>query len=96
MKNHCFDLHPCEHCGKRNHHTNRCSGKKTTAREKVNFRWIASWDWTKIAKKIYRSYRRICSRVMTSLVVMKGTSHPVSDKGGMVDGLLQVQVRDVK
>lgn len=55
-KNHCYDLHRCEHCGKKHHHLNKCFKHKTTARNKINFKWVASWDWSKTAKKIYRSY----------------------------------------
>lgn len=80
LKDPCFDINSCENGGKINHHTNRCSKKRTTAREKVNFIWISSCDWMKTTKKIYKSYQRICSRVMTNLVVMKSTSHPVFDK----------------
>lgn len=60
----------------------------STTRENVNFEWIASWDWTKTAKKIYRAYRKKCSRVISNLGAMKSTSHLVSDKGGIVDALL--------
>ena len=77
----CFDLHPCEHCGKKNHESNICSKKKIISREKLSFGWIASCEWTKAAKKIYKSYRWICSRV-TSLAVMTNISHLISDKGG--------------
>lgn len=81
----CFDLHLCEHCGKHNHHSNRYSRKNIVAITKLNFGWIASWDWSKTSKKFYRSYHRICSRVLTNLIVIKSnsSSHIVLDKGGI-------------
>lgn len=91
VKDWCFDLHLCEHCGKWNHQANRCSKKKSTAREKLSFEWISSWEWTEATKKIYRLYRRICSqwwRIFLTLYPTRGDL--------LVGGLLQVQVRDVK
>lgn len=77
-----YDLHPCEHCGNKNHHSNKCFKNNTTKSEKINFRWIVYWDLSKTTKKIYKSYYKRCLRVLTNLA-MKSTSnsHPVSNKG---------------
>lgn len=88
-----YDLHPYEKCAKKNHHSNICFKHKATSREKIDFGWISSWDWSNTAKKIYTSYHRICSRVLTSISVKSTSySHLVSNKVRIdrIDGLLEV------
>jgi hypothetical protein len=68
MENHCFDLHPCQHCGKHNHSSDRCSTLKKPARLKIHYEWIDPWKWSSTTKRLYKSYRRIQSRVKTNLV----------------------------
>jgi hypothetical protein len=82
MEDQCFDLHPCEHCGKHNHPSDRCSKCKKSARVKNHYGWITSWQWSSTIKKIYQSYRRIHSRVLTHLAVeIFASSHLVPDRG---------------
>jgi hypothetical protein len=38
MENQCFDLHPCLHCGKTNHHSDKCQKKKKD--KKKNSLWL--------------------------------------------------------
>jgi hypothetical protein len=68
MENQCFDLHPCQHCGKHNHSSDRCSTLKKPARLKIHYEWIDPWKWSSTTKRLYKSYRRIQSRVKTNLV----------------------------
>jgi hypothetical protein len=42
MEDQCFDLHPCENCGKHNHPSYRCSKCKTTAQVKNHCGWMTS------------------------------------------------------
>jgi hypothetical protein len=80
MDDQCFDLHPCEHCENHNHHLDKCSKRKKLAILNNHYEWITSWQWSSITKKIYRSYRRIDSRVFTHLVVeIFSSSHLVPD-----------------
>jgi len=37
MEDHCFDLHPCHHCGKKNHSSERCYKPNQLARLKINY-----------------------------------------------------------
>jgi hypothetical protein len=67
MENQCFDLHPCQHCGKHNHSSDRCSTLKKPARLKIHYEWIDPWQWSSTTKRLYKSYRRIQSRVKTNL-----------------------------
>jgi hypothetical protein len=64
-ENQCFDLHPCQHCGKHNHSSDRCSTLKKPARLKIHYEWIDPWKWSSTTKRLYKSYRRIQSRVKT-------------------------------
>jgi hypothetical protein len=43
MEYQCFDLHPCDHCGKHNHPSNKCSYNKKYARVRNHYGWITSW-----------------------------------------------------
>jgi hypothetical protein len=83
MEVQCFDIHPCKHCGKHNHHPDRCFKKNKSSRIKNHYGWMTSWRWSSIAKKISQAYRRLHSQVFMHLIV-KGfaSSHLVLDKGG--------------
>jgi len=65
----CFDFHPYENCGKKNHPSNRCFNNKKSAILNKHYGWIPSWQWSPIVKKICQSYRRMHSRVSMHLVV---------------------------
>jgi hypothetical protein len=67
-ENQCFDLHPCQNCGKHNHSSDKCSTLKKPARLKIHYEWIDPWKWSSTTKRLYKSYRRIQSRVKTNLV----------------------------
>ena len=83
LKDHCFDLHPCKHCHKTSHSSNRCFKNKHPARTKIHLGWIGSWQWASTAKKIFQTHVRTCSRVLKSLAVeFSPSSHLVSDRGG--------------
>lgn len=69
MKDHCFDLHHGRHCGKHTHSSDICFMLKKPPREKIHYGWIASWLWSPTVRKIYQSYHRIHSRVMTHLAI---------------------------
>jgi hypothetical protein len=84
MEDQCFDLHPCEHCAKHNHPSDRCSKSKKPARVKNHYGWITFWQWSSSAKKIYQSYRRINSQVLTSCRGKISSSHLVPDRGGII------------
>jgi len=81
MKEQCFYIHPCEHCGKHNHPLKICSNHNKYARVKNHYGWMNTWKWSSTIKKIYYSYHRIHSRVLTHIVV-KGfsSSHLVPDR----------------
>jgi hypothetical protein len=65
MEDQCFDLHPCQNCGKSNHASDKCSKRNKPARLKIHYEWIDPWQWSLTAKQLYKSYRRIQSRVKT-------------------------------
>ena len=89
LKDHCFDLHPCKYCHKTSHSSHRCFRNKRSARTKIHLGWITSWQWASIAKKIFQTHVRTCSRVLKSLAAeFSPSSHLVSDRGGN-DGHLQ-------
>jgi hypothetical protein len=80
MEDHCFNLHPCNHCGKYNNILDRCSKRKKYTRVKNHYGWMNSWKWSSIVKKIYQSCQRIHSRVLTHIVVdIFSSSHLVPD-----------------
>ncbi len=83
---------PCEHCGKHTHHSDKCFKNKTPARMKIHLGWITSWLWSSRAKTIYRSYHRICSRVLTSLIVNISSSSHLVSQGGVDGQLLALKV----
>jgi len=85
LKDHHFDLHPCKHCHKTSHSSNICFKNKRPARTKIHLGWIASWQWESIAKKIFQTHVRTCSRVLNSLAVeFSPSSYLVSDGGEMM------------
>lgn len=85
VKDRYFDLLPCEHCGKHTHDLQRCSRHKTPTREYINLVWINSWKWSLIAKKIYQSYLKVHSPVLTRLAVERPSySHLVSERGELI------------
>jgi hypothetical protein len=51
-ENQCFDLHPCQHCGKHNHSSDRCSTLKKPAILKIHYEWIDPWQWSSTTKMI--------------------------------------------
>ena len=61
----CFDLLPFQHCGKKNHSSEKCSKRNKPARLKIHYGWINIWEWTSTTKKLHKSYRRIQSQVKT-------------------------------
>jgi hypothetical protein len=67
-ENQCFDLHHFQHCGKHNHSSDRCSTLKKPTRLKIDYEWIDPWKWSSTTKQLYKSYRRIQSRLKTNLV----------------------------
>lgn len=42
MEDQCFDLHSCLHCGKTNHHSNKCRKKKKDKKKTIHLAWINS------------------------------------------------------
>lgn len=63
---------------------------------KIHLGWITSLKWASTAKKIFRSYQRICSRVLKSLAIeFSSSSHLVSDKGGIDDSLQASKIHQV-
>jgi hypothetical protein len=67
-ENHCFDLHPFQHCGKHNHSSYICSTLKKPKMLKIHYELIDPWKWSSTTKWLYKSYRRIQSQVKTNLV----------------------------
>jgi hypothetical protein len=65
MEDQCFDLHPCQNCGKSNHASDKCSKRNKPARLKIHYEWIDPWQWSLTTKQLYKSYRRAQSRVKT-------------------------------
>ena len=68
MEDQCFDPHPFQHCGKRNHASEKCSKRNKPTRLKIHYGWINPWQWTSTTKKLHQSYRRVQSQVKTHLV----------------------------
>jgi len=71
MESQCFDLHPCQHCGKSNHASTKCSKRKKPTILKIHYEWIDPWKWSSTAKQLFKSYRRIQSRVKTNIASHK-------------------------
>jgi len=89
MKDNYADLYPCENYHKTTHSSNKCFQNKPPARTKIHLEWIAPWEGDSTTKNIFKSYARICSKVLKSLgFEFSLSSHLVSDKGGS-DGHLQ-------
>ena len=61
MEDQCFDLHPCHHCGKCNHASQKCSKRNKPRILKIHYGWINPWKWTSTTKKLHQSYRRVQS-----------------------------------
>ena len=53
MKDQCFDLHPCQHCGKCDHASKKCSKRNKPTRLKIHYGFINPWKWTSTAKKLH-------------------------------------------
>ena len=82
MKYNCFDLHPCKHCGRHTHSSDRCFRNKPPTRTKIHLGWIASWQWASAAKKMFTTHVRTCSRILNKLAVeFSPSSHLVPDRG---------------
>lgn len=45
MESKFFDLHPCHHCGKKNHSFEKCCKKNQPPRVKIKYAWIDPWKW---------------------------------------------------
>ena len=56
MEDQCFDPHPCQHCGKRNHASEKCSKRNKPTRLKIHCGWINPYQWTSTTKKLHQSY----------------------------------------
>jgi hypothetical protein len=67
MENQCFDLHPCLHCGKTNHHLDKCQKKKKDKKKIIHYGWISSWQWNQQVKKLHKSYHLVQTQVKTHL-----------------------------
>ena len=69
---------------------------KKLSRENIHYGWITYWLWLLTTRKIYHSYYRIHSRVMTYLVVKTfSPPHIVPDKGEIVNDN-QKQASEIK
>jgi hypothetical protein len=66
MENKCFDLHPCFHCGKTNHLSEKCQMKKKT-KKNIHYGWINSWRCNQHVNKLHKSYHLVKTKVKTQL-----------------------------
>ena len=67
VASHCFDLHPCCLCGKKNHLSDRCQKNKKLQRKHISFEWLGAWRWRLEANLLARSYRRVHTHVQPNL-----------------------------
>jgi len=64
LEGQCFDLHPCHHCGKQNHSSEKCCKQDQPARLKINYSWIDPWEWSSTSRRLYKFYNRIHSHIL--------------------------------
>jgi len=66
-----FDLHPCHHCGKKNHSSESCYKQDQPARLKINYAWIDPLEWSSTVKRLYKFYNRLHSHILQPALKMK-------------------------
>jgi hypothetical protein len=62
METQCFYFHPCLHCGKTNHLSEKCR-KKKKVKKKVHYGLIFSWKWNQQVKNLHKSYYLVKTEV---------------------------------
>ena len=68
MEDQCFYLHPCCHCDKPNHSSEKCCKQRKTARLKIHYEWIDPWEWSSTVKRLLQFYNRIRSHIVQPTV----------------------------
>lgn len=68
MEDHCFDLHPCHHCHKQNHSSEKCCKQNQPTKLKINYAWIDPWEWPSTVKQLYNFYNIIQSHLLQPII----------------------------